>query len=71
MGCFSLCLAAVYRQRLHTKNPISAEELACYIRAHIVGIYHQQLSSGDSYFAGLDDIRRSIDLMFVGLQPGK
>ena len=53
------------------RDDISAEELACYIRAHIVGIYHQQLSSGDSYFAGLDGIRRSIDLMFVGLQPGK
>ena len=51
------------------RNDISADEVARYIRAHIIGIYHQQLSSGDPYSAGLEDIRRSIDLMFAGLKP--
>ncbi|WP_288363528.1 TetR family transcriptional regulator [uncultured Spongiibacter sp.] len=46
----------------------SARQLALYIRAHIMGIYHQHLSSSELYPNGLEDIRLSIKLLFEGLK---
>lgn len=64
-------LAEVLRHAQHhqqIRSDISAVELARYIRAHIIGIYHQQLSSNPPHFQSPEEIRRSIDLLFISLQ---
>ena len=65
-------IAEIIRHGQHYKlmrDDIEADELARYIRTHIVGIYHQQLSSNGPQSGNLADIRRSLDLMLIGLQP--
>lgn len=48
------------------RNP---HQLALYVRAHVMGIYHQYLSSGDLYPRKMEDIRQAIDLLIDSLRP--
>lgn len=57
------------QQNALVRNDRSAHQLALYVRAHVMGVYHQYLSSGDLYPRKMDDIRQAIDLLIDSLRP--
>lgn len=51
------------------RQDIPPEQLALYVRSHVMGVFHHQLAVGNAFGSGMDSIRTQFKLMIAGLRP--